>query len=493
MAKKTFNIADYVQPVSNSDTMEIRMIPWDHIQSNEANFYDVSDVDELVASIEMHGLMDPVVVIADTEKPDMWVLISGHRRHKAWGILRDKNVSQYAEIPAVVRSFESPTMAELALIMANGSARVLSSAEISRQAERVEMLFYELKEQGYEFPGRMRDRVAAACKVSASKLARLKVIRENLIPKLKKAWEAGSISESVAYDFAKHPEELQRDILSNYSGKIERMTSYDVNDRATVIKKVSAAKCGKEANGQPCENSQNMLERIYGEKYRYHYSECKYGGCCAKCNERTKCTYVCSKLQAQIAKEKAKARDAKKEEKSKEAEKTAKINALTGKLWQQFGAARRRALMNPTAAKKAVGISEYFYDNDRMKRLELGLEKINLNTRSPYSMWSSEVEHIIKAADAFGCSTDFLLGRTDDLQSTPATNPQQITSISWHHCLVDEPEDGQKVLLLNPENFYDVLLCTYCGGQYIDYITEDAEEVNSTHWWIPIPEEATDE
>ena len=46
------------------------------------------------------------------------------------------------------------------------------------QLRTVHPLLYQLREEGYEFPGRMRDQVAAACKVSAPKLARLKVIRE---------------------------------------------------------------------------------------------------------------------------------------------------------------------------------------------------------------------------------------------------------------------------------------------------------------------------
>ena len=70
-----------------------------------------------------------------------------------------------------------PGAPELRLILANSSTRVLSPAEVSKQAQRVETLLYQLKEQGYAFPGRMRDQVAAACKVSAPKLARLKVIR----------------------------------------------------------------------------------------------------------------------------------------------------------------------------------------------------------------------------------------------------------------------------------------------------------------------------
>ena len=39
-------------------------------------------------------------------------------------------------------------MSELRLIMANSDTRQLTSAEISQQAERVEMLLYQLKEEG---------------------------------------------------------------------------------------------------------------------------------------------------------------------------------------------------------------------------------------------------------------------------------------------------------------------------------------------------------
>lgn len=91
-------------------------------------------------------------------------------------------------------------MAELQLIFANSTARVLTNAEISRQAERMEMLLYQLKEEGYEFPGRMRDQVAAACKVSAPKLARLKVIREKLkAPEFLLLFEKDKLPEQTAY------------------------------------------------------------------------------------------------------------------------------------------------------------------------------------------------------------------------------------------------------------------------------------------------------
>ena len=84
MAKK-FNLADFLPGtanVSNLDTMEISLIPWENIRANDANFYIVDDVEDLRNSIQMHGLLDPITVTPD-EEDDRYLLISGHRRFKA--------------------------------------------------------------------------------------------------------------------------------------------------------------------------------------------------------------------------------------------------------------------------------------------------------------------------------------------------------------------------------------------------------------------------
>ena len=97
---------------------------------------------------------------------------------------------------------------------AQTNTRRMSSADISKQAERVEALLYQLKEEGVEFPGRMRDHVAEACKVSKSKLSRLKVIREKLAPDIYAGYyERGKLPEDTAYTLAKLPVGVQRDIV----------------------------------------------------------------------------------------------------------------------------------------------------------------------------------------------------------------------------------------------------------------------------------------
>ena len=119
-------------------------------------------------------------------------------------------------------------MQELRLIYANADTRHLTSAETAKQVQRVEALLYQLKEEGVEFPGRMRDHVAEACKLSKSKLARLKVIREKLIPLWAALYKKDKINEDFAYELAKLPEDYQRklydaqqDGLSVYGNSVE--------------------------------------------------------------------------------------------------------------------------------------------------------------------------------------------------------------------------------------------------------------------------------
>ena len=182
----TAAFAAAVGNVSDSDTSReaIEYIGLDKLEADPGNFYSLTGLEDLAANIELCGLQQPIRV-RPTED-GRYVIVSGHRRWSALKLLRGTEGSgdRWASIPCIVERDEaSQELRELRLILANSSTRVLSPAEVSKQAQRVELLLYQLKEQGYEFPGRMRDQVAAACQVSAPKLARLKVIRERLIPR----------------------------------------------------------------------------------------------------------------------------------------------------------------------------------------------------------------------------------------------------------------------------------------------------------------------
>lgn len=59
---------------------------------------------------------------------------------------------------------------------------------------------------------------------------------------------------------------------------------------------------------------------------------------------------------------------------------------------------------------------------------------------------------------------------------------------TWRRCLVDEPEEGQLVLLLDPGCPAMPNIVRYRDGQYYDEIAHyGAQEVKSFMWWLPLP------
>ena len=218
--------AQQVQAVSKSDTgRELMQVDIDDLVSNDANFYAVDEdkLEELKNSIALSGIMDPPTV---TRAEDgKYRLISGHRRTAAVRALVKEGREDLRKVPVFVRSPKSAAMEELELIMANSTARVLTSAEISQAAQRVERLLYDLKEQGVDFPGRMRDHVAEACNVSKTKLANLHMIETNLSPHFKRLWQDGKLPDATALEIARGDDKFQRRVMEAFAFMISQPTA----------------------------------------------------------------------------------------------------------------------------------------------------------------------------------------------------------------------------------------------------------------------------
>lgn len=411
MAKKSFNLTEHmgIADVSYSDTKpDLQMIDIDSIVSNEANFYELSNLKPLADSILLDGLQQPLVVtpIADGK----YKLLSGHRRRAAIASLVDDAKDPHPElrvIPCMVRSYESGAMAELQLILANSTARVLTPAEISKQAERVEMLMYELKESGYEFPGRMRDYVAKACNVSASKLARLKVIREKLLPDILKHFESGELNESTAYEIAKWVPSYQEKLavrVKNYKS----LSIYEVEMLKTNFDKYFGPGLHCKNNIDPktgapgyCEHGYEMWEL---SKNKTAYDMCR--GCCMECYKNEKCEHVCPKCHDALADKRQEYKESLERRKKENAESEAKREAETNACKEVW---LRVAKVCEDKGKDfcelgANSDSCYWWDADEAGECLSGNE-------DDYAVY--DVDVLITIADACDCSIDYLLGRTD--------------------------------------------------------------------------------
>lgn len=291
-----FNLADYIKPpegAAKPAERRLQMIPTRKIFANDKNFYDTSKVDDLIDSILMQGLLDPLTVRPSGDG-EGYIIISGHRRHRALMTILDDHLAEdtkpFETTPCFVRDPGDDLMEELMLIQANSATRVLTSAETSKQVDRVRDLLYGLKSQGYEFPGRMRDYVASACNISASKIARLDTIKTKLIPQIKQYYVDGRMPESVAYEIAKCSEDDQQLIAKVKGNGQDGLCAMRCGEAERILSdrdSLAARKC-KYACGAPCGNMVKSLQKTTGNYMR----SCEHT-CCMECYDIATCDKYC--------------------------------------------------------------------------------------------------------------------------------------------------------------------------------------------------------
>ncbi len=428
MAKQKFDLGDTLAGVlgnvSGSDTQEqIEYIELKYLVSDERNFYSMDGVDELAANIELVGLQQPLRVLKGDS--GFYVIVSGHRRAAALRILAEDAPEKWNRVPCIVeKPAASPELEELRLIFANSNTRTMSSVDIARQAERVEWLLYKLKEDGVvEFSGRMRDQVAAACKISTTKLAVLKAIKNNLVPELYAFYEKGEINESCAYELQKLPAEGQKAIAESCK-----------RTGAGFIKSWGCERCVEHAmtymkpqqceNGDECDHHAVRFVKTLRAKMAWAYCP---GGCCVSCHDLRDCDHACKKAKAKKAEKKAE-KETQKEDREKEAARLQKME------FQNKCKVRQEQAQRVLPLIEAAGLSDddklqgqYYYSKIEVGTIrkaaagDFGDKKYFYG--DDHKIIPTNADALMSWADKLQCSTDYLLGRTDDPQ--PAAPAQQ--------------------------------------------------------------------
>ena len=217
--------------VSKSDREHIVYLPRTALVADEKNFYSMDGIEELARNIETVGLLEPLRVRQIEGEDGLYRFVSGHRRRAAldWLALHGNDLG---DVACIVEKTDGVSLAmqELRLIYANSDTRKMTDADIAKQAERVEVLLKELKAEGYELKGRVRDHVAELCGTSQTKIANLHLISKNLIPEFKELWADEKINTSKAMRLAQSPREVQQrisDCYANYT--LEEATEAEID------------------------------------------------------------------------------------------------------------------------------------------------------------------------------------------------------------------------------------------------------------------------
>lgn len=442
MAK--FDLGDFAKTLRNvpdsgtSGLERIEYIPLSDLHEDERNFYALTGIDELAANIQLCGLMDPLRV---RRTEDGYTIVSGHRRFAALRLLAAED-EKFSSAACIIEAGDTPTaLQELRLIYANSDTRKMSSADIGKQAERVEALLYELKEQGMEFPGRMRDHVAEACRISKSKLSRLKKINDHLAACYKPLWDSGNIPEDTADALSSLPEDVQERIRRVCPKKLP--CAYNIRRMHDKLEQgkdycTAAFAC---PDGAACTH----LDKFFRHDLNCggNWETCDGHKCCVKCTRggaknpnggncyNAACTEMCARAKAIYEEAKAKAK---------------------AKTDQEHAKAHNKAVSKAMAdAHRIVRAADAAGLGDKMTIKNsysgrIGVEKLRdiSHGNIPNGMSDYQLKEIVpyRSADLsemaaqLHCSTDYLLGLTDEPRTADEVakglpEPGQLTLGCW--------------------------------------------------------------
>lgn len=412
MEKRKFNVMDVLgeQLAGVADTM--MEIPVDDIRDNPRNFYPTPDSQALRAlrdSIRANGLLEPPTVVPSGDG-QTYRLISGHSRLAAIKALRETETpDQWATVLCRVLPPMSEGQEQAAVIEANRQ-RVKSNALLADEAEKLTAAYIKRREAGEELPGRIRDHVAEALQVKATKIANLSAIKNGLkVPGLVERWKRDEIPEAAALQIARMDIDEQYRLLDWIIDKRRSCTINEVRKFSTCYT-VTRRKC--EHTGRMCENA----ERMYDHDYRY--GECKGSNCCLHCLDRDTCPAACQYVEKKPVEEPEKP----------PLNPAVKDPRLDYKVMVPTFCQRVKELRIQTGMTR----KEFAQSIDEFPGTYSACENA--------SMCGSE--KIAKLALCFGVSTDYLYGLTDDL--TPPTLPEgQLMIAGWMPGSTNPAEPGE--------------------------------------------------
>ncbi len=232
------------------------------------NFYSIDKIEELKNTIELLGLQQNLVV--KKIENGMYKIISGHRRYYSMLSLYKEGNKNFEYVPCKVEE-EDELKNDLRLIITNSTARELTDWEKIHQAKRLKELLTEYKERE-KIPGRVRDIVADILNVSATQVARMESVSNNLIDDFKEEMKEDNVKISVAYELSKLPEEKQKEIYKEHEDK-RNITIKDIKQKSEDEKEVIEVLKGQVTVKEALNISKDDLKVNQEEELILHDSE----------------------------------------------------------------------------------------------------------------------------------------------------------------------------------------------------------------------------
>lgn len=420
----------------NTAAQGFEMIRLELIDPNPLNFFEVEDdLTDLVESIQVSGLMQPLVVCR--AEGGRYRVIAGHRRRAALLKLHEADPKRWELVACHVLPELSPAMEELILIQTNTMAREIDYPTRIEAVRRTEAALKQYQEDtGTVLPGRMRARVAELLKMSEAAIARIKAIDKNLIPELK----GRGLSENQAYAIQKLDPKLQECLTVHKH--LDKLASYNAESWAKRYKQW-ADSCGrgcKHCSSDTCRQGEIVTEMLTSSTDAYKCC----GTCCYDCGQ--KCSKRCQRSRVHLAHEKAKqaASAAADAERRKRLE--SDTRALLAGVWTRIGERMMSQNVNAEELSNALERASLSYSG-------ICKSEIVSYTSKPEDYVDGYVYRLplspkqwIALADALDVGLDWLLGR--EVRDVPAETDSIAPSGQTNYDAIKAMTPDERVTLL---------------------------------------------
>lgn len=452
-------LGEQLRDVPNLGTEgELRELPVEDVHPNPGNFYppiDSAAMEDLQESIQANGVLEPLLVVRDG---DGYRLISGHNRLQAVRHLHlcGPDAQRWATVPCRILPPMDELREQTAIIEANRQ-RVKTPQVLQQEAKELTRLYTERKKAGEDLPGRVRDRVAEALRISAARASRLAAIDTGLkIPGFQRMWRDGDINESVAYEISKLDLDQQYRLLDYHIDGGRPLNLSTLRRFSAIYHKLCKGAC--QVTGGSCEIADDMYDdQFWGGEWHC-------AGCCACCNERDTCATVCKHFEPE------------------ETEPEEMRNPALGDPRADYNRISEKWHKRIKALREATGLS----------RKEFA-ESIG-EYSATYSAWENSTlpsaSSVPKLALALQCTTDYLYGLTDELK--PAEEAKT-SAPAWRDLEEVWPEIEDAVILCRDNGIggYEYQAAVCVGSKDERFPFTDAgddihiEDWDSYRWWFP--------
>lgn len=451
LGELTRALSDVPEAVPKSGTL--CLIPLDDLLPNPKNPYPLLDEDamlKLMDSIEDAGLLEPVSAYPMGD--GKYMLVSGHNRREAYRRLRaerDDGSFCWDKMPCVIAEAPDSAAKERIILVEANRQRVKSPKILTMEMETIGDAYYELVQAGQKPPGRKRDWIAKQMDITSARVGRLTKISKGLAPCYKHLWDAGDLPEDTADALAGLPQAVQE--------RIKRVCPKKT-PTANAIRNMGERLKGYYAPAFRCPDA---VPCAHQDKFFRHdlicdsWERCGGGKCCIECSAGgahrvdgsaygAACTEMCAKARDIYEKAKVKQKDSEEREAAKARSKA--VQKAMADAARIVRAADAAGLDDDTKLESAylsltkVGVLRKISQGD----ISEGVSNYPLGEIIPY-----RTKDLTNMAQALHCSTDYLLGLTDQLRVMSA-EPGQMMLAAWMPGTLTPPEPCEVAADVDP-------------------------------------------